>query len=210
MGGVNGPEQSPGDGVPPQSPSEPLPDLFGAPTMLRSARFVGDDRLELLRSWSPGPRACIIGHNPSLAAAAQDDPTSKWWNRWFQHYGFGSYVAVNLYPFVAPDPADCYRIVEEINGGVNYGARDALHFVNLPAVVSAAKSASQVFVCWGGIARDHDWIEHVVEKIQSGVAPYPDLWCWGKTGGGAPMHPMARGKHRLAWDQRAVLWRAAT
>ena len=189
----------------------PLPtDLFGHATMERSARFDGLDRIELRRRWGPGPTACMIGHNPSDAGSDRDDPTSKWWIKWCQAFGFGGYVGVNLYPFVAADPRDCYRIVEEIYGGVNWGARDTLHFANLPALVEAAKAADQVFVCWGGIARDHEWIEHVVGEIQRGDAPCPDLWCWGITSSGAPKHPMARGKHRIDPMQQPILWRAAS
>jgi hypothetical protein len=83
-----------------------------------------------------------------------------------------------------------------------------LHFTNLSALVAAAKAADQVFVCWGAIAWDQDWIEHVVEEIQTGEAPWPDLWCWGKTGSGAPKHPLARGLHRIPADQKPILWRA--
>lgn len=184
-------------------------DLLGAPVLERSARFVGGCRIELHRRWGPGPRACVIGHNPSDAGYNRDDPTSTWWIDWFTLFGFGSYVAVNLYPWVSSDPAGCYRKVSDINGGVDWSARDELHFVNLPAIVERAKEADQVFVCWGAIARDWDWIQHVVEEIQSGVAPYPDLWCWGKTKAGAPMHPMARGKHRIPKNQKPILWRAA-
>jgi len=177
--------------------------------MRRDARFVDGNRIELWRRWGSGPIACVIGHNPSEAGHAQDDPTSRWWNAWFQLFGFGGYVAVNLYPFVTPDPRACYDIVDEINGGVAWHHRDALQFVNLPAVVRLAKEAAQTFVCWGAIARDNEWIEHVIEHVQSGESPYPDLWCWGKTGAGAPKHPMARGKHRIAKDQVPILWRAA-
>lgn len=183
-------------------------DLFGEPILQRSARFVGENRIELHRRWADGPRACIIGHNPSDAGHDRDDPTSRWWNDWFRLFGFGSYVAGNLYPFCSPSPADCYRVVDGIDAG-DWAARDALHFVNLPAIVEAAKRADQVFVCWGAIARDQDWIEHVIEEIQSGPAPWPALWCWGTTSSGAPKHPMARGKHRIAKDQQPILWRAA-
>lgn len=184
-------------------------DLLGSPVLRRDAVFHHDDRIELIRHWGPGPSACIIGHNPADADATRDDRTSNWWINWCRHYGFGRLTGVNLYPFCSPKPAACREIVAEINGGVNYGARDALHFVNLPAVVAAAKAADQVFVCWGAIAVDDVWIDHVIEEIQSGVAPYPDLWCWGKTKDGSPIHPMARGKHRIAPDAKPILWRAA-
>ena len=187
---------------------EPV-DLFGAPVMERSAIFrAPDQRLVLSRKWGPGPRALVIGCNPSDAGGKkQDDPTSLWWNRWFQHYGFGAYDAANLYPFVSPSPAECRRVVDGIGNG-DWDARDALHFANLPTLVRLAKTADQVFVCWGNIAWDDDWIEHVVEEIQTGEAPWPDLWCWGTTKSGAPTHPMARGKHRLPWDAAPVLWRS--
>lgn len=184
-------------------------DLFGEPILRRSAEFVDGNRIVLRRKWAPGPTACIIGHNPSDANDDRDDPTSRWWIEWCQLFGFGGFDAVNLYPFVTSDPSACYAIVSEIYGGTNWGARDALHFVNLPALVEAAKAADQVFVCWGAIARDSDWIEHVVEEIQSGEAPYPHLWCWGKNADGSPKHPMARGKHRIPKDQKPILWRSS-
>lgn len=182
-------------------------DLLGdAPSA--SAEFHGANRLTLTREWGSGPRACVIGCNPSRADAERNDPTSLWWGRWFRQAGFGRYDAVNLYPFCTSSPAECRRIVSTIDGGA-WDVRDDLHFVNLPHVVAKAKAADQVFVCWGAIAWDPDWINHVVEEIQSGEAPYPDLWCWGVTAAGAPKHPMARGKHRIPADQPAILWRPA-
>ena len=185
----------------------PAPDLFGE-DIRRSAVFHGDSRLSLIREFGSGPRACVIGCNPSKANAEIDDSTSRWWNHWFPLHGFGSYEAVNLYPFCTSSPAECRRIVASIDGGA-WDVRDDLHFVNLPHVVARAKTAAQVFVCWGAIAWDQDWIEHVVEEIQFGEAPYPDLWCWGVTSSGAPKHPMARGIHRMKQDEPARIWRKA-
>ncbi|MBX5238646.1 DUF1643 domain-containing protein [Rhizobium sp. NLR22b] len=182
-------------------------DLFGNPPTY-DAEFQGKNRLTLSRWWGGGPRACVIGCNPSTADAKKDDQTSIWWNKWFHTNGFGGYDAVNLYPFCSSSPAECRRIVSTIEGGA-WDVRDDLHFVNLPHVVAKAKAAAQVFVCWGAIAWDMDWINHVVEEIQSGEAPYPDLWCWGRTSSGAPKHPMARGPHRIQADQKAIVWRAA-
>ena len=186
--------------------SDPV-DLFGKSIMDRRALFSGKNRLRLSVKWGPGPIACVIGHNPSTANAERDDPTTRWWNRWFQLFGFGGYVVVNLYPWCSAKPADVYERVDGIDCG-DWAARDELHFDNLPRVVEEAKKADQVFVCWGAIARDCNWLDHVVEEIQTGEAPWPDLWCWGKTGSGAPKHPMARGAHRIRADQKPILWRA--
>lgn len=186
---------------------EPV-DLFGEPVMQRSADFASPTiRRTLSRRWGPGPRALVIGCNPSDAGIDRDDPTSLWWNAWFQLFGFGGYDAVNLYPFVTSSPRECRRRVDAAFGG-DWHDRDAL-LANVDHVAALAKAADQVFVCWGNIAWDSDWIEHVVEQICTGVEPYPDLWCWGMTKSGAPTHPMARGKHRIARDQKPVLWREA-
>lgn len=183
--------------------------LFGEPLLRRSASFIrpGVRRL-LMRHWGPGPRALVIGCNPSMADAKRDDPTSLWWNDWFRLYGFGRYDAANLYPFCTSSPDECRKRVHWALNGPAWDDRDDL-LANLDMIAKLAKRADQVFVCWGAIAWDSDWIEHVVEHIQTGEEPYPDLWCWGKTKAGAPTHPMARGKHRIAKDQAPILWRAA-
>ena len=186
-----------------------LLDLLGAPLMQRSASFARSGvRRRLSRCWRPGPRGLVIGCNPSTADATGDDPTSLWWNAWFELFGFGGYDAVNLYPFCTSSPAECKQRADAALGGPAWDDRDDM-MANLDHVTLLAKDADQVFVCWGAIAWDDDWIEHVVEHIQTGVAPYPDLWCWGRTNSGAPKHPMARGKHRIPRDQPPILWRAA-
>ncbi|CAM5515904.1 hypothetical protein SSCI18S_03813 [Sphingobium scionense] len=190
--------------------NSPMPvDLFGNDTMRRDAIFAGDDRVELRRRWGDGPTACVIGCNPSTADALKDDPTSLWWNAWFQLFGFGGYRAVNLYPFCTSSPAEC-RKRADWHLTDDWYARDQMIMTNLPYVAKVAKEADQVFVCWGNIAWDDAWIEHVIEEIQGGVEPWPDLWCWGRTKSGAPTHPMARGKHRIPRDQKPILWRAAS
>lgn len=188
----------------------PEVNLFGEQVLRRSAFFAAPKiRIRLTRDWGPGPRALAIGCNPSDADAEKDDPTSRWWNRWFRLFGFGGYDAMNLYPICSSSPAEARKWTDFENNGPDWHARDMMHFNNLPALVAAAKRADKVFVCWGAIAWDHDWIEHVIEEIQTGVAPYPDLWCWGKTTSGAPKHPLARGLHRIPPDQPPILWRAA-
>lgn len=184
-------------------------DLFGQGTMVRGATFAGDDlRLTLTRRWGPGPTACFIGCNPSLAGRDRDDPTCTWWINWCRALSFGAYVAVNMYPFITSSPAECRKKADWQNNGPDWYARDAIHR-NLDVVVREAKSADIVIACWGNIAWDDEWIEHVVEAIQSGEEPWPHIYCFGKTLSGAPTHPMARGKHRLRPDVEPKLWRAA-
>ncbi len=184
-------------------------DLLGDPLIKRSAFFPAPDiRRTLSREWDADlPRALVIGCNPSEAGEDIDDPTSRWWNRWFLHYGFGAYDAMNLWAKVSSSPAQCRKWADWENNGPDWFVRDEIFYHNLTALVAAAKQADQVFVCWGNIAWDHDWVEHVVEEIQTGEAPWPNLWCWGRTKNGAPIHPMARGKHRIDPLTPAILWR---
>lgn len=187
----------------------PALDLLGAPLMRRDAFFPWPGiRRRLSRDWGPGPRSLVIGCNPSEGDASRDDPTILWLIAWHQLFGFGGFDLMNLYPFVSSDPRVCRERAERALGGPDWADRDAL-WAATDDLVERAKSAHQVFVCWGAIAWDSDWVEHVVEQIQTGTEPWPDLWCWGTTQSGAPKHPMARGVHRIARDQKPILWRAA-
>jgi hypothetical protein len=94
------------------------------------------------------------------------------------------------------------------NNGPDWYARDMLH-KNLSFVEQASREVDRVFVCFGAIAWDDDWVEHFIEEIQQGVMPCPSLWCWGFNADGSPKHPMARGRHRIPPNQKALLWRAA-
>lgn len=183
-------------------------DLFGD-EIKRGATFDGDDcRLTLTRSWGSGPSVCFIGCNPSRAGKDRDDPTCLWWTNWGQALGYGRFTAVNLYPFISSSPAECRKRADYMSNGPDWWARDMI-FRNLTVVVREAKAADMVVACWGNIAWDQDWIDHVADEVQGNEEPWPDIYCLGKTLSGAPTHPMARGKHRIARDVSPKLWRSA-
>ncbi|GJM12758.1 MAG: hypothetical protein DHS20C12_11610 [Pseudohongiella sp.] len=181
------------------------------PEIKRTATFGGKSsrcRFTLRRQWSDhGPFAAVIGCNPSLGDGLKDDPTIRWWIKWFKQAGFRGFVAVNLYPFVSSSPSVCRRLANW-EATRDWYARDDILF-NLSFVVDESKAADQVFVCWGAIAWDQDWVEYVIDEIQSNESPWPHLWCWGFNHNGAPKHPMARGKHRILANQKALLWRVS-
>ena len=164
-------------------------------------------RLTLSRHWDDArPGVCFIGHNPSTADALRDDPTVRRWMQFARAWGYGGFTAVNLYPFRAANPAECRRWADWESNGPDWYARDDLMH-NAGVVAREAKNAGLVVACWGAIATDADWIDHILEEIQSGPAPWPDVYALGVTAEGAPVHPMARGKHRVPNGAAPVLWR---
>src|SRR3546814_18225760 len=80
--------------------------------------------------------------------------------------------------------------------------RDEL-FANRDHVARIAKAADQIFVCFGNIANeiDWDWNESVLEEIQTGIAPYPDLWCGVNKTHGTPPPPRASSEERRVGNE---------
>jgi hypothetical protein len=93
------------------------------------------------------------------------------------------------------------------NNGPDWYARDDLHH-NLDVIVRESKAAALTVACWGAIAWDEVWIDHVVEEITTGEEPWKRIYCFGTTSSGAPIHPLARGKHRIPDNAEPVLWRS--
>lgn len=171
----------------------------------------GQYRWTLARTWRAGPHVCWVGLNPSTADHRIDDPTVRRWTHYTNAWGYGGFVAVNLYPFRTPNTAALRKWADWPNNGPDWYARDTiLH--NVDIVSREAKRAALTVACWGAGAKwdDDAWhfVEHVVEKITTGVAPWPVLHCLGKTAGGHPIHPMARGAHRVPDDAQPIIWRS--
>lgn len=174
----------------------------------RDARLsaCGQYRFTLTRVWRGGPHVCWIGLNPSTADHRGDDPTVRRWIAFARAWGFGGFVAVNLYPFRTPNPEACRRWANWPNNGPDWHARDVIMH-NVDVVAAEAKRAALVVACWGADPWDETFVEHVIEEITSGEAPYPTIHCLGRTLGGDPIHPMARGRHRVPDDAKPAVWR---
>jgi hypothetical protein len=185
-----------------------MADLLGF-DMHRDATFSRGDqnRLTLTRRWDANlPHVCFIGLNPSTADHRIDDPTVRRWVQFAKSWGYGGFVAVNLYPFRSSSPAICRRWADWENNGPDWYARDDI-MANLDIVAREAKAAALVVACWGAGAWDEPMVEHVIELVMSGSEPWPDIHCFGLTNAGAPMHPMARGKHRIPDSAQPTLWK---
>lgn len=157
----------------------------------------GSLRLTLTRRWALGTHVLFIGHNPSTADHQLDDPTVRRWTHFARAWGHSGFVAVNLYPIRTPDPAECRRWADWEDAGPDWYARDDLQH-NVSVVEKEAAEAALVVACWGAIARDTDWIDHVLDAVGKPVH------CLGLTMSGAPIHPMARGRNRVPDDAMPI------
>lgn len=151
------------------------PTLFERPAAARplpneimraaSISTCGTCRWTLTRTWRGGSHVCWIGLNPSDADANRDDPTARRWIDFTSAWGFGGYVAVNLYPYRSSDPAACRKWADWESNGPDWHARDQiLH--NVDVVAREAKRAAIVVACWGA----DPWDETFARGTQIGAA----------------------------------------
>ncbi|MGB0683418.1 MAG: DUF1643 domain-containing protein [Magnetovibrionaceae bacterium] len=182
---------------------EPLPE-----EIIRQAELspCGSLRFTLSRTWRAGPHVCFIGLNPSTADASKDDPTVRRWTHFAHAWGYGGFTAVNVFPVRSAKVADCRAWADWEKNGPDFWARDRIH-QNLGIVAREAKRAGLVVACWGAQTWAGDWIDQVIEEVQAGYEPWPDLYCFGLTKAGDPKHPMARGRDRIPNSAQPVIWK---
>lgn len=176
------------------------PDLFDG--MERTALFGGTDdcyRYELRRIWNGAlPLLVVCMLNPSTADHLIDDPTIKTLVHFGKLWGYGGLLVVNFYAFRSSTPA-ALKAASDPEGTLN-GQRIC------EALAYAAANGRKLLAAWGNHPAAAKWEPWLVQTAANfGV----ELVCLGTTLSGAPKHPMARGKHRIARDQQPIVWRAA-
>jgi hypothetical protein len=84
--------------------------------MRRDAKFSADGRYRysLTREWDDGPRVCFLMLNPSQANAKRDDHTCRCCIRYAQDWGYASLEIVNLFAYVATNPAELLLVSDPI------------------------------------------------------------------------------------------------
>lgn len=174
----------------------------------RAARVssCGTYRWTLTRAWDGRPMLLVVMFNPSTADHAIDDPTIALLCHIAAHNGFGGIVVVNGIPLRSSKPAEAIDMVNTWDKRQAWYERDALHF-NLAVIQKQAERAGAVLLAWGALAGHCDyWFDTVLEEIQCAVPLSSEIYCLGKTAGGYPIHPMARGKHKVRKDAPLQLW----
>lgn len=185
--------------------------------MIRSATIskCGSYRMTLTRIWRQDrPLLVVIMFNPSTADGTIDDPTILALIRRADLWGYGGFIVVNLVPLRTPDPRKAIQMLHWHECSA-WDLRDALQ-QNVAVIVEQIGKAAAVLLAFGAIGEDDEevlqWREHVLEEIaiaawrESGDIP---VYCMGRTRSGAPIHPLARGKHRVPTDAPLLPWKEA-
>lgn len=194
----------------PRGPTEPI---------VRTADIEGIYRWTLTRAWGAGPCILWCGTNPSTADAVKDDPTVLREMRFSWLWGFGSMIKVNVYPLRSPSMKELGEWLKTRDA--DESAREAW-IRNCNEIADVVKDCDFHMAAWGNGVDPHD-LELLLEHADSAllpddIAPFADpnfqpptlQWhCLGRTGSGAPIHPLARGHHRVPDTARPVLWREA-
>lgn len=146
-----------------------------------NAAFGNDDRYRyaLSRCWDPDlPAMMVIGLNPSTADADNNDPTIRRCIGFAERWGYGALWMGNLFAFRSTDPK-----------GLPNDSRIAAGPGNVHALIWMARHATRVFAAWGTNAHRYPrWADHVLMRLR--VATTKRVWCFAKTKGGHPSHPL--------------------
>lgn len=156
----------------PPTPTEPA--VLGNAMLSPDSRY----RYALWRTWDPSkPTIGFIGLNPSTADHTMDDPTIRRCIGFGRSLGFGGLLMLNCLAYRATDP----RVVmnDRLMGVDVIGPENDAYLAML------VPTCAQVVACWGG----HMATLMGREKVVSAMFP-GRLYCFGKTEGGYPRHPL--------------------
>lgn len=165
--------------------------MFRAATISHCGRY----RSHLVRRWEAGrDRLVVCMLNPSSADAERDDPTILALMHYARAWGCGGIEVINLRAWRTSSPRDLFAAeadgIDTIGPG-NEAAWAAMRTYarcnNLP-----------ILAAWGNNAPAADVARFA--RFFDGHA----LICLGTTAFGAPIHPAARGKHRIPRDQQPI------
>lgn len=165
----------------------------------------GRFRSTLTRTWDERPRLLVIMFNPSWANSERDDQTVTLLCHIAAHNGFGGIVVANGISLISSTPDEAYAMLTSDDELAR-----AMMAANLETIREAVALAGAVLLAWGGLAAkttpSKKWFEKVEEVVRGALQPGGRLLCLGRTAGGAPLHPMARGKLKIPKDAALLPW----
>lgn len=170
-----------------------IADLFDAGRAPLYACTFSEDRVyryTLTDTWDKDSTPIVfIGLNPSTADEFKLDPTLTRCRRWARNWGHGSFVMLNLFAFRSPHPKVMLAHPEPVGES------------NDETIIRHLKMAHAPIVCAWGTPGSSDRINSRIEHVRLQIRAYRHgAYCLGTTKDGSPIHPMARGKHRVSDD----------
>jgi hypothetical protein len=160
---------------------------------------LSDDRLYryvLNRRWGTwGPVMAWIGLNPSTADASTDDPTIRRMCAFARREGCRGICVLNLYALRSPHPA---ALRAALKAGTDPAGPD-----NDAWLAGLAAADGPVVACWGAHPLAAARAREVTAVL---TAAGVTLACLGTTSDGSPVHPLARGRHRVPDDALLAPW----
>lgn len=184
----------------------------------RACSLSGDGTFRFWLScwWAPGPLLAWLMLNPASATDVETDLTFQRVRHFTKAWGFPGFVIVNVVPFRTPCPFEMWRWLERAPDDHPALLR------NLDEIQFAGELAGSCVVAFGAAAGRanipgrRQWLTAAVDAFAPDIDA-TDLdaqrrivrptKCLGHSKDGWPMHPMARGKARIANDQTPVTWR---
>lgn len=157
-------------------------------TIIRDAAFspCGKYRYWLTRKWSDGQLLGIIGKNPSKADAKRDDPTIGKEIALTKFLGYGGFLKLNAYDYVATDSDELIHITDSI-------ACSKLNLVEPLITMLLIHGVKDVLCVWGTHSNRYlaERIRNRGEMLRRRLRDAGfNLMCLGLTQGGCPKHPL--------------------
>lgn len=192
-----------------RGPSEPV---------IRSAEIEAPYRWSMTRAWGKGPTILWVPFNPSDADGKRDDPTTFRMMQFSHRWGFGSMIVMNVYPFIASKPADLHawrRTFDHEDQSSWAAFVSNQHRITKVLTAIAADGTDPVCVAaWGHGPTPSD-LEHFLRGVGMRVEDdefgnikiEPNWHCLGTNLDLSPIHPLARGVHRVPDDATLKMWK---
>lgn len=157
---------------------------------------ISDDglfRWWLLRQWDETrPFVMFVGLNPSTADAETDDQTVRKWRGFSERWGYGGYVAVNVFPYRSRHPKDLAKapLLEAVR---QENVRKIGEQIRLREIVEAV-------VCWGNETKAPEKLRRWFPMTEDFLRNQPcEVKCFGRTKRGDPKHPLTLGYKTKLW-----------
>jgi len=179
-----------------------FPDDTGEPRcrlVLERVQWEPADAGAYLRGDYPRTAAWLM-LNPSRASHLIDDPTAGRVVHHSARAGCPRSLVGNVFPLRTPYPADLERMIAA--GELT----DEMVTANLEALTMIAGQADIHVVAFGAAA-GRDWPLSVKRALEAfSLGNTVPLYCLGTSGGGDPLHPLARGKYAVRNDAELRPW----